>query len=65
VLITQDLNVSCLFNKNTVGLLECLVPEENNTLLNVLDDALPALVGSRDNSDNIVWIDGVVFGIYS
>ena len=64
MLITQDLNVSGLLNKYAIGLLECLIPKEDNALLNVLDYTLSSLVGTRDDSDYIIGINCVVSGIH-
>ena len=65
MLITQDLDVPGLLNKYAIGLLECLIPKEDNALLNVLDDTLSSLVGTRDDTNDIVGIDSVISGIHS
>ena len=56
MLISQDLDVSGFLNKNAISLLECLIPKKDYSLLNVLDDTLSSLVGTRDDADDIVGI---------
>lgn len=63
VLGAKDLNVSSFLHKQTIGLLECLVPEEHYILVDVLDHTLATLVHTVDDLDYIVMVDGVSLGV--
>jgi hypothetical protein len=63
VLVTEDLNVADLFYENTVCLMESAVPKEDHLLLDELDHSLSPLVHTRNHSDYIAGIDGVVLGV--
>jgi hypothetical protein len=65
VLIAKDFNVPCLFNENAISHLEGLIPEKNNTLLDVLNDTFSALIRSRHDSHYVVGINSVVSGVHS
>jgi hypothetical protein len=63
VLIAQNLNVSCLLHEDSIGMLKCFVPQENNILVNVLDDSLASLAHTGDHLHDIVVINCISFCI--